>query len=91
MVHHFFDMKIVSWNVNGLRACLKRRKCTLTSLLDSFQSDIVCIQETKLPKSELATARELAVLDGWYVRLWVDNHVCIKDLAPVDHTELVSL
>lgn len=38
-------MKLVSWNVNGLRACLKK------NFLDSFQAldaDIFCLQETKL-------------------------------------------
>ena len=38
-------MKLVSWNVNGLRACLKK------GFLDSFQAldaDVFCLQETKL-------------------------------------------
>ena len=38
-------MKLISWNVNGLRACLKK------DFLASFQAldaDIFCLQETKL-------------------------------------------
>ena len=38
-------MKLISWNVNGLRACLKK------DFLASFQSldaDVFCLQETKL-------------------------------------------
>ena len=38
-------MKLISWNVNGLRACLKK------DFMDSFQAldaDIFCLQETKL-------------------------------------------
>ena len=38
-------MKLVSWNVNGLRACLKK------GFLESFQAldaDVFCLQETKL-------------------------------------------
>ena len=38
-------MKLISWNVNGLRACLKK------GFLESVQSldaDILCLQETKL-------------------------------------------
>ena len=38
-------MKLVSWNVNGLRACLNK------GFLDFFQeidADIFCIQETKM-------------------------------------------
>lgn len=38
-------MKIYSWNVNGLRAVLK--KGTLAEMLQSDQPDILCIQETK--------------------------------------------
>ena len=38
-------MKLISWNVNGLRACLKK------DVMEAFQSldaDIFCLQETKL-------------------------------------------
>ena len=38
-------MKLISWNVNGLRACLKK------GFLDFFaaeQADVFCIQETKM-------------------------------------------
>ena len=39
-------MKLISWNVNGLRACVKK------GFLDYFKSemdaDIFCLQETKL-------------------------------------------
>ena len=40
-------MRIVSWNVNGLRAVLKNRGKPLKSFLDDFEADIICIQETK--------------------------------------------
>ena len=38
-------MKLISWNVNGLRACLGK------GFLDSFaalDADIFCLQETKM-------------------------------------------
>lgn len=38
-------MKLISWNVNGLRACLKK------DFMESFQTldaDVFCLQETKL-------------------------------------------
>ena len=38
-------MKLISWNVNGLRACLKK------DFLDSFAAldgDAFCLQETKM-------------------------------------------
>lgn len=44
-------MKIISWNVNGLRAILK--KDCLTPLVAKEQPDIICLQETKLNQPEL--------------------------------------
>lgn len=43
-------MKFVSWNVNGIRACVKK------GFLDYFNevdADIFCIQETKLQKGQI--------------------------------------
>lgn len=37
-------MKIISWNVNGIRACYKKG---LTDFLNSEKPDIFCVQETK--------------------------------------------
>lgn len=41
-------MKVVSWNVNGLRAIVRNFSGqTLKGLLDSLGADIICFQETK--------------------------------------------
>jgi exodeoxyribonuclease-3 len=51
-------MKLVSWNVNGLRACLEK------GFLDFFlksEADIFCIQETKLQQGQVQLD-----LDGYY-------------------------
>ncbi|HAT4321583.1 TPA: exodeoxyribonuclease III [Clostridium perfringens] len=43
-------MKLISWNVNGLRACVKK------DFLDYFKSedaDIFCLQETKLQEGQI--------------------------------------
>lgn len=51
-------MKLVSWNVNGLRACVKK------GFLDYFhevEADIFCVQETKLQEGQISL--ELA---GYY-------------------------
>lgn len=48
-------MKIVTWNVNGLRACIKN------GFVDSFKKlnpDIICMQETKLQQEQIP--------DGFY-------------------------
>lgn len=50
--------KMISWNVNGIRACVQK------GFLDSFKeldADIFCLQETKLQEGQI----ELA-LDGYY-------------------------
>ncbi len=54
-------MKLISWNVNGLRACLNK------GFLDFFQeahADVFCVQETKMQQGQA----ELA-LDG-YEQFW---------------------
>jgi exodeoxyribonuclease-3 len=51
-------MKLISWNVNGLRACLNK------GFLDFFNrenADIFCIQETKLQEGQVEMK-----LDGYY-------------------------
>lgn len=56
-------MKIVSWNVNGLRAILKK------DFLDSYKRlkcDIVCLQETKLQKDQIPNEiLDLGLYDYW--------------------------
>ena len=42
-------MKIISWNVNGLRACVK--KGFEESML-ALDADVICLQETKLQKGQ---------------------------------------
>jgi exonuclease III len=46
-------IKLVTWNINGLRAILQREKSDLNSFLQKLDADILCFQETKLARSEL--------------------------------------
>lgn len=51
-------MKFVSWNVNGIRACVKKR------FLDYFlevNADFFCIQETKCQEGQVDLS-----LDGYF-------------------------
>ncbi|KOF57397.1 exodeoxyribonuclease III [Clostridium sp. DMHC 10] len=51
-------MKLISWNVNGLRACVQK------GFLDYFKevdADIFCVQETKLQEGQIDLK-----LDGYY-------------------------
>lgn len=44
-------MKLISWNVNGLRAVLKK---TLLTYLEEESPDILCLQETKCAPGDVA-------------------------------------
>ena len=46
-------MKIISWNVNGIRAVEKKDFCTW---LNNCGADVVCIQETKARPEQLSDA-----------------------------------
>lgn len=48
-------MKLVSWNVNGLRACLKKNFAEAFAALDA---DAFCIQETKMQPGQAEFAPE---------------------------------
>ena len=43
-------MKLVSWNVNGLRAVLGKG---FADIFKSFDADCVCLQETKLQEGQI--------------------------------------
>ena len=58
-------MKIVSWNVAGIRACLKRG--SLDFLTDS-DWDIVCFQETKAEESQVIISKEIT--SKYKYRFW---------------------
>ncbi|KAK0605290.1 hypothetical protein LWI29_025078 [Acer saccharum] len=55
-------MKIVTYNVNGLRQRVSQFG-SLHKLLDSFDADIICFQETKLRRQELKS--DLVMADGY--------------------------
>ena len=48
-------MKLISWNVNGLRACVGKGFYESIAALDA---DVVCLQETKLQAGQIDLALE---------------------------------
>lgn len=48
-------MKLISWNVNGLRACMGKG---FAEIFDNFDADIFCAQETKLQEGQIDFAPE---------------------------------
>eukprot|EP00742_Colponemidia_sp_Colp-10_P007044 GILJ01007561.1.p1 GENE.GILJ01007561.1~~GILJ01007561.1.p1 ORF type:complete len:381 (-),score=51.63 GILJ01007561.1:263-1405(-) len=60
------SLKIVSWNVNGLRALLKRQDL-LVNYIRTENPDILCLSETKLDTSVIQSVSSL--LPG-YIEYW---------------------
>lgn len=58
-------MKIITWNVNGLRAALGKGAL---EWLRSEEADVICLQEIKVQPHQLSDY-DLSVLDG-YVPIW---------------------
>ncbi|XP_056396225.1 DNA-(apurinic or apyrimidinic site) endonuclease 2 isoform X2 [Hyla sarda] len=52
-------MKIVSWNINGIRAT----RVGLKEILDSLDADIICLQETKVTRDLLE--EPVAIIEGY--------------------------
>ena len=42
-------MKLISWNVNGLRACMNKG---FADFLAASDADIFCVQETKMQREQ---------------------------------------
>ena len=48
-------MKMISWNVNGLRACVTKG---FEDFFNEVDADIFCLQETKLQQGQIDFAPE---------------------------------
>ncbi|WP_209976807.1 exodeoxyribonuclease III [Paenibacillus eucommiae] len=55
-------MKLVSWNVNGLRACVNKG---FNTYFNEIGADIFCIQETKLQEGQIALELGDAYTQYW--------------------------
>ena len=55
-------MRIISWNVNGIRAVMKK---DFMDSLAAMKPDILCLQETKAQDDQVREA--LAPVDGYYI------------------------
>jgi AP endonuclease 2 len=54
-------VRVVSWNVNGIRTL----QPTLKAALDALDADIICLQETKISPNDLELER-LALVPGYH-------------------------
>ncbi|MCW8940409.1 MAG: endonuclease/exonuclease/phosphatase family protein, partial [Flavobacteriales bacterium] len=55
-------MKLISWNVNGIRAIVKKN---FFEFIDEYQPDVLCLQETKAQDEQVQEA--LAELKGYHI------------------------
>lgn len=55
-------MKLISWNVNGLRACIKKG---FVDFIEKESPDIFCLQEVKARREQVDLALELQYRDFW--------------------------
>ena len=62
-------MKLTSWNVNGIRAAVKK---DFINEFSSADADIYCLQETKAQDDQVATA--LADIEGYHL----NSHSAVK-------------
>ncbi|PIA57291.1 hypothetical protein AQUCO_00600197v1 [Aquilegia coerulea] len=60
-------VKLISWNVNGLRALLKLDSFSAFAQREDF--DILCLQETKLQERDVEKIKE-CLLDGYDNSFW---------------------
>ena len=77
-------MKLISWNVNGLRACLNKG---FTEAFKALDADIFCLQETKMVKGQAEL--DLAGYDEYWnsaVKKGYSGTAVFTKSAPVAHS-----
>ena len=77
-------MKFYSWNVNGIRAVVK--KGTFQKFVAEHRPDILCLQETKAEKGQaeidLPESARRALISG----TWDATALLLDNYADVEHT-----
>ncbi|CAA0829851.1 DNA-(apurinic or apyrimidinic site) lyase-chloroplastic [Striga hermonthica] len=62
-------VKLLSWNVNGLRALLKSEGFSALQLAHRENFDVLCLQETKLQEKDVDAIR-ISLLEGYDNSYW---------------------
>ncbi|CAN1217780.1 DNA-(apurinic or apyrimidinic site) endonuclease, chloroplastic [Linum perenne] len=63
------SMKLMSWNVNGLRALLKSEGFSALELAKREDFDVLCLQETKLQDKDVESIKQ-SLLEGYESSFW---------------------
>uniref|UniRef100_A0A453FQP4 DNA-(apurinic or apyrimidinic site) endonuclease n=1 Tax=Aegilops tauschii subsp. strangulata TaxID=200361 RepID=A0A453FQP4_AEGTS len=62
-------LKILSWNVNGLKALVKNRGFSVHELAQREDFDVLCLQETKIQEKDVDVIKE-SLLEGYTNSFW---------------------
>lgn len=62
-------VKLISWNVNGLRALLKLEASSALQLSKREDFDVLCLQETKIQEKDVENIKR-CLLDGYENSFW---------------------
>ncbi|XP_030457870.2 DNA-(apurinic or apyrimidinic site) endonuclease, chloroplastic isoform X1 [Syzygium oleosum] len=62
------SVKLMSWNVNGLRALLKMEGFSAVQLAQREKFDVLCLQETKLQEKDVEAIKD--VIEGYENSYW---------------------
>ncbi|KAJ6300574.1 hypothetical protein OIU76_021381 [Salix suchowensis] len=63
------SVKLMSWNVNGLRALLKFEGFSALELAQRENFDVLCLQETKLQDKDVDSVKQ-CLIDGYENSFW---------------------
>ncbi|KAK1278597.1 Apurinic endonuclease-redox protein [Acorus gramineus] len=63
------SVKLMSWNVNGLRALLKLESFSALQLAQEENFDVLCLQETKLQEKDVEDIKD-RLIDGYDNSFW---------------------
>ncbi|XP_050228664.1 DNA-(apurinic or apyrimidinic site) endonuclease, chloroplastic isoform X2 [Mercurialis annua] len=67
------SVKLMSWNVNGLRALLKLEGFSAVELAKRENFDVLCFQETKLQEKDVESIKQ-SLIDGYENSFWTCSH-----------------
>lgn len=80
--------KLASWNVNGIRACLKKG---FWDWLDRSQTDIVCLQETKITEKDfLKLANEHGLIPLHEIKLEQNTNTSLRSNPENNQLDLLD-
>ncbi|XP_020539313.1 DNA-(apurinic or apyrimidinic site) endonuclease, chloroplastic isoform X4 [Jatropha curcas] len=78
-------VKLMSWNVNGLRALLKSEGFSALELAQRENFDVLCFQETKLQEKDVESIKH-CLIDGYDSSFWT----CSRSKLGYSGTAIIS-